>query len=177
MWPLSPPPDLACRYTTFVRIGSGLSFADYVWVRQKPWKPWDPKNPPAFLQTTKRGHEDKGDVYIEPAECVIFLCHRAPLILSKLLYSEGQSSGNYYFRFAKHKQLASQLSMVLDEYHLGITMRFPRALVIREDLSIADCMTASGKQFHPLCSSYSPLPAVLESMRAERKRKMESEAR
>lgn len=40
-------------------------------------------------------------------------------------------------------------------------MRFPRALSIRDDLSIADCMTAS---------------AVLESMRSERKRKMESDA-
>lgn len=48
-----------------------------------------------------------------------------------------------------------------DQYHLGVTMRFPRALSIRDDLSVADCMTAS---------------AVLESMRSERKRKMESDA-
>jgi len=27
-------------------------------------------------------------------------------------------------------------------------MRFPRALSIRDDLSIADCVTASGKQCH-----------------------------
>ena len=58
------------RYSTFVRIGSGLSFADYVWVRDKPWKVWDPKHPPHFLQTAKRGHEDKGDVYLEPEEYV-----------------------------------------------------------------------------------------------------------
>lgn len=31
-----------------------------------------------------------------------------------------------------------------DQYHMGYTMRFPRALSIRDDLSIADCMTASG---------------------------------
>jgi len=31
-----------------------------------------------------------------------------------------------------------------DQYHLGFTMRFPRALSIREDLSVADCVTASG---------------------------------
>ena len=42
------------------------------------------------------------------------------------------------------------LSMVLtrfffqDQYHLGFTMRFPRAVAIRDDLTIADCMTASG---------------------------------
>ncbi|KIM62592.1 hypothetical protein SCLCIDRAFT_1214942 [Scleroderma citrinum Foug A] len=118
------------KYSTFVRIGTGLSFADYVWVRQKPWKTWDPKNPPEFLQTTKRGHEDKCDVYIEPADSFILKVKAAEITTS-------------------------------DEYHLGVTMRFPRALSVREDLSIADCMTAS---------------AVLESIRAERKRKMESEA-
>jgi DNA ligase-4 len=58
------------RYSTFVRIGSGLSFADYVWVRDKPWKVWNPKNPPEFLLTAKRTHEDKGDVYLEPEESV-----------------------------------------------------------------------------------------------------------
>jgi len=45
-----------------------LSFADYVWVRDKPWKPWDPKNPPEFLEVAKRGQDDKGDVYLNPEE-------------------------------------------------------------------------------------------------------------
>ena len=31
-----------------------------------------------------------------------------------------------------------------DSYHIGYTMRFPRAMRIRDDLSIADCMSASG---------------------------------
>ncbi len=31
-----------------------------------------------------------------------------------------------------------------DLYSLGFTMRFPRALSIRDDLTIADCMTATG---------------------------------
>jgi len=35
-----------------------------------------------------------------------------------------------------------------DQYHLGFTMRFPRALSIREDLSRADCITASGAILH-----------------------------
>ncbi|KAL4066025.1 ATP dependent DNA ligase domain-containing protein [Scleroderma citrinum] len=134
------------KYSTFVRIGSGLSFADYVWVRQKPWKVWDPKNPPEFLQTTKRGHEDKCDVYIEPADSFILKVKAAEITTSGLqsIISIDPRSEHY-----------------LDEYHLGITMRFPRALNIREDLSIADCMTAS---------------AIFESIRAERKRKMEAEA-
>jgi hypothetical protein len=56
------------RYSSFVRIGSGLSFADYIWVRDKPWKVWDPKSPPSFFQTAKGTQEDKGDLYLEPEE-------------------------------------------------------------------------------------------------------------
>jgi hypothetical protein len=73
-------PTLLVRYSTFVRIGSGLSFADYVWVRDKPWKPWDPKHPPEFLQTAKRGQDDKGDVYLNPEEYACFI--RMPQVYS-----------------------------------------------------------------------------------------------
>ncbi|KAN0088925.1 ATP dependent DNA ligase domain containing protein [Tylopilus felleus] len=118
------------RYSSFVRIGSGLSFADYAWIRQKPWKPWDPKNPPEFLQTAKRSHEDKGDIYIEPADSFILRVKAAEITHT-------------------------------DQYHLGLTMRFPRALTIRDDLTTEDCMTAS---------------ALLETFRTERKRKMEKDA-
>ncbi|KAF9563995.1 ATP-dependent DNA ligase [Agrocybe pediades] len=117
------------KYSSFVRIGTGLSFADYVWVRNKPWKPWDPKHPPEFLQTSKRGQEDKGDVYINPEDSFILKVKAAEITPS-------------------------------DQYHIGYTMRFPRALSIRDDLSIADCMPAS---------------AVLESLRSEKKRKLESD--
>ena len=34
--------------------------------------------------------------------------------------------------------------LFLDQYDMAFTMRFPRALAIRDDLSIADCMTATG---------------------------------
>ncbi|KIK82388.1 hypothetical protein PAXRUDRAFT_35579 [Paxillus rubicundulus Ve08.2h10] len=118
------------RYSSFVRVGSGLSFTDYVWIRQKPWKEWDPKSPPEFLRTAKRGHDDKGDVYIEPADSFILRVKASEITAS-------------------------------DQYHLGVTMRFPRALSIRDDLSIEDCMSGS---------------AVLEAMRSERKRKMETGA-
>ncbi|KAJ6621385.1 DNA ligase 4 [Mycena sp. CBHHK59/15] len=117
------------KYSSFVRIGSGLSFADYVWVRDKPWKSWDPKNPPEFLQTAKKSHEDKGDVYLLPEDSFILKVKAAEIVTS-------------------------------DQYHMGYTMRFPRALSIRDDLSIADCMTAS---------------AVLESLRTVKKRKLESD--
>ncbi|KAM6496937.1 DNA ligase IV [Amanita muscaria] len=117
------------KYSTFVRVGSGLSYADYVWVRDKPWKVWDPKNPPDFLRTSKRSPDDKGDVYLEPQDSFLLKIKAAEIVPS-------------------------------EQYHLGFTMRFPRALSIRDDLSIADCMSAS---------------AVLESIRTEQKRKMESD--
>jgi DNA ligase-4 len=69
------------------------------------------------------------------------------------------------------------VSCEIDQYHLGVTMRFPRALSIRDDLSIADCMTASGAFFVFHRYKNLPVSAVLESMRFERKRKMESDAR
>ncbi|KAG6886219.1 DNA ligase (ATP) [Termitomyces sp. T159_Od127] len=117
------------KYSSFVRIGSGLSFADYVWVREKPWKIWDAKRPPEFLLTSKRSHEDKGDVYLEPADSFILKVKAAEIVPS-------------------------------DQYDMGFTMRFPRALAIRDDLSIADCMTAT---------------EIMESIRSEKKRKMESD--
>lgn len=125
-----PEGDEEPKYNTFVRVGTGLSFADYIWLRQKPWKVWDSKHPPEFLQTAKKTYEDKGDLYLEPEDSFILKVKAAEITTS-------------------------------DQYHLGVTMRFPRALSIRDDLSVADCMTAS---------------AVLESMRSERKRKMESDA-
>jgi hypothetical protein len=60
--------SLPPRYSTFVWIGSGLSFADLVWIRSRPWKEFDPKNPPSFLQTVVKTNDDKPDVYLEPTE-------------------------------------------------------------------------------------------------------------
>ena len=51
--------------------------------------------------------------------------------------------------------------MASDLYHMGVTMRFPRILSIRDDLGLEDCMAASD---------------VLESMRSERKRRMKDSA-
>ncbi|KAG6891206.1 DNA ligase (ATP) [Termitomyces sp. Mi166 len=136
------------KYSSFVRIGSGLSFADYVWVREKPWKTWDPKHPPEFLLTSKRSHEDKGDVYLEPADSFILKVKAAEIVPS-------------------------------DQYDMGFTMRFPRALSIRDDLSIADCMTATGTRsidFLLLERAVTGFTEILESIRSEKKRKMENDA-
>jgi hypothetical protein len=56
------------RYSTFVRIGSGLSYSDFVWIRDKPWKAWNAQQQPSFLLTANRSHEDKGDMFLEPEE-------------------------------------------------------------------------------------------------------------
>lgn len=73
------------RYRTFVRIGSGFSFADFVWVRAKPWKTWDKKSPPSFLKTAAKSHDDKGDVYLEPEECTFFIL-LVQILLTNLPY-------------------------------------------------------------------------------------------
>ncbi|KAJ3982001.1 DNA ligase 4 [Lentinula detonsa] len=119
--------DGADRYSTFVRIGTGLSFADYAWIRSKPWKVRDPKNPPEWLQTSKKSQEDKGDMYLDPDDSFILKIKAAEIVPS-------------------------------DQYHLGYTMRFPRALIIRDDLDASDTLAAS---------------ELLESIRSEKKRKME----
>ena len=66
-WPASVSLISFSRYCSFVRIGTGLSYADYIWIRQKPWKLWG-ANGPSWLQVARKGHEDKGDVYLEPQE-------------------------------------------------------------------------------------------------------------
>ncbi|KAH8116296.1 DNA ligase 4 [Phellopilus nigrolimitatus] len=119
--------DDELRYSSFVRIGTGLTYADYVWVRQRKWKHFDKNNMPSWYQASRKGLEDKGDIYIEPEDSFILKVKAAEITPS-------------------------------DQYHLGFTMRFPRAISIRDDLNIADCMSAT---------------AVLESMKTERKRKME----
>lgn len=54
---------------SFVRIGTGLTYADYEWVNAKNWKPLDRKHPPAWMKiSTATGSEDAGDVYLEPTE-------------------------------------------------------------------------------------------------------------
>jgi len=59
------------RYSTFVRIGTGLSLSDYEWIKDKPWKRFDKKNPPPWLNLSSLvGSDDKGDMYIEPEEYV-----------------------------------------------------------------------------------------------------------
>ena len=59
--------------TDFLQINdAGLTFADLAWIRRRPWKIWDKKNPPLFLQTAK-GVKDKGDMYLEPEGSVVYL--------------------------------------------------------------------------------------------------------
>lgn len=61
------------RYSTFVRIGTGIAYADYVWIRQRKWKTFDKQNPPLWYQASKKGVDDKPDIYLEPEEYVRFM--------------------------------------------------------------------------------------------------------
>ncbi|KAF7294400.1 DNA ligase [Mycena kentingensis (nom. inval.)] len=134
------------KYSSFCRIGSGLSFSDYIDIRKKPWKPWDPKNPPAFLQTAKKSHEDKGDVYLNPEDSFILKVKAAEIVPSGLRTC--------------HLEIFCLSHLAQEQYHMAFTMRFPRALSVRHDLDIADCM---------------PATAVLESMRTVKKRKADAD--
>ena len=46
--------------------------ADYIWIRERPWKKRSDTQKSAYVQTApeKIGAEDKGDLYLEPEECV-----------------------------------------------------------------------------------------------------------
>ncbi|KAG6857461.1 hypothetical protein H0H87_003528 [Tephrocybe sp. NHM501043] len=132
----------------------------------KPWKTWDSKCPPDFLLTAKRSHEDKGDVYLEPEDSFILKVKAAEIV----------PSGDDFISYQPFMGLSSHSP--LDQYDMGFTMRFPRALSIRDDLSIADCMTATGFVRSSLLAEavLNVSTEILESMRSEKKRKMESDA-
>lgn len=56
-------------------------------------------------------------------------------------------------------------------------MRFPRAISVRDDLSVADCITASGAVLHffgAIVFLTIKHSAILETVRSEKKRKMEN---
>ncbi|VDB87968.1 unnamed protein product [Peniophora sp. CBMAI 1063] len=101
-------------YSTFVRCGTGLSLADYVWIRELPWKKRTPTQRCEAVRTAPEniGAEDKGDLYLEPEDSFLISVKAADIIPS-------------------------------DQYHLNYTLRFPRALRTREDLPISDCATVS----------------------------------
>jgi DNA ligase-4 len=65
--------DDELKYSTFIRVGSGMSFADYVEIRSRRWKEYNYANPrerPSWLLASEKGiiSEDKGDCYLEPEE-------------------------------------------------------------------------------------------------------------
>lgn len=56
------------KFNTFVRIGTGLTLADYNWINTQPWKPFNKDNPPRWLELGETSTEDRGDVYLERAQ-------------------------------------------------------------------------------------------------------------
>jgi DNA ligase 4 len=75
-------------------------------------------------------------------------------------------------------QFHTNITEYVDQYHLGFTMRFPRAVSIRDDLSIADCMTATGKCVNSTacdCQLHDMPSEILQDMTTMKKRKVEEE--
>ncbi|KAH9000515.1 ATP dependent DNA ligase domain-containing protein [Lactarius akahatsu] len=114
------------KYSTFVRIGTGFSYAEYVWIRSRPWKEWTTKNPPTFLDTATGSRDDKGDVYIEPEEYDIHLFRTGvTLKYTKLLYRQNKGCRNHGLRsisFRLHHAFSSRYvntgrSFVFRLYH------------------------------------------------------------
>lgn len=99
------------RYMSFVRIGTGLTFAEYEWINAKPWKPLDRKRLPSWMRvSTASGTEDVGDVYLEPHESFIVSVKAAAITAT-------------------------------DQYACQMTMRFPRCTRIRDDLKLEEVFT------------------------------------
>lgn len=61
-----PEEDDELKYSTFVRVGTGFSYSDYVWIRGRKWK--EAKPAPSWLLTADKSFDDKGDVYLDPEE-------------------------------------------------------------------------------------------------------------
>ncbi|KAG8889218.1 DNA ligase (ATP) [Tulasnella sp. 332] len=106
--------DEQTRYVTLVRIGTGLTFADYDWVNSKNWKPIDRKKPPAWLRlsTAPGMTEDLGEVS--------FIIS----VKAAAITPTGTQSPP-------------------DQYGCEMTMRFPRCTHIRNDLKLEEVLTYS----------------------------------
>jgi hypothetical protein len=90
-------------YSSFCRIGSGLTYADYVKIRGYPWKTRDKMNPPPFLQTVteREGIEDKGDIYLEPEEYVAGFGQASWLTRMQFLYPSSQGGRDCTIEFVQ----------------------------------------------------------------------------
>ncbi|GFZ52023.1 DNA ligase 4 [Saitozyma sp. JCM 24511] len=99
------------QFTSFVKIGSGMSYTDYEWIMNKHGqhlKPFDRKNPPPWMQLGQTGLDDKPDVYIHPDNS-----------------------------FAVEVK-AAEISPAIGNFGAGYTMRFPRCKFIYYDKASRD---------------------------------------
>ncbi|RSH81465.1 DNA ligase (ATP) [Saitozyma podzolica] len=99
------------QFTSFVKIGSGMSYTDYEWIMNKHGqhlKPFDRKNPPPWMQLGQTGLDDKPDVYIHPDNS-----------------------------FAVEVK-AAEIVPAIGNFGAGYTMRFPRCKFIYYDKASRD---------------------------------------
>ncbi|KIK57415.1 hypothetical protein GYMLUDRAFT_247050 [Collybiopsis luxurians FD-317 M1] len=115
------------RYSTFVRVGSGLTNVQLDRITDMPWKRRGSKGLPEWLQTLKAWDDDKYDVYLELEDTFALEVKASEIIAS-------------------------------DHHYFDYSLRFPRAMAIREDLSKDDCWTTS---------------RILDYMRSDKKRKLD----
>ncbi|ORX34780.1 ATP dependent DNA ligase domain-domain-containing protein [Kockovaella imperatae] len=92
---VSPFPE----FTTFVKIGSGMSYEDYQWILTKHkdhWKPFSRDKIPPWLHLGPSGLDDKPDVYIEPPNSFV-----VEVKASEIVPAAGNFGVNYTMRFPR----------------------------------------------------------------------------
>jgi len=85
-------------------------------------------------------------VYIRPEEWVVrHQVMRPPDEQLQLFHCYGQSCRFHHFRCVAILFYCIPLTWVLDQYHMPLTLRFPRAVRIRDELIAEDCATVNGE--------------------------------
>lgn len=74
------------------------------------------------------------------------------LFLLQLVHPQSQGRGDCTFKYEwiLFSGIWIFTTFCIVNYHMGFTLRFPRAMGIRDDLSVEDCMTRNGACFHSL---------------------------
>ena len=63
----------------------------------------------------------------------------------QLFHRHGQSCRFHYFRCVAILFYSTPLTRILDQYHMPLTLRFPRVVRIRDELIAEDCATVNGE--------------------------------
>lgn len=79
----------------------------------------------------------------------------------QLFHHHSQSCRFYYFRSVAILFYSILLTRILDQYHMPLTLRFPRAVRIRDELAAEDCATVNGElQFQVIRGGLKQFPQI-----------------